>query len=210
MAAGAYAAYVSLAWLRYGRPPAPGPLERDELLDRFMPRYDVAERHHARVAAAADTVWRIARELDLQRSTLVRAIFKAREVLLGARPDTVSPPAGLIAQVTSLGWGILAEEPGREIVIGSVTRPWLADVVFRTVPAAEFAAFDEPGYVKIAWTLRVEPADSSAAIFRTETRAMATDAESRARFRWYWARFSPGIVLIREMMVRQLKAEAER
>lgn len=29
-------------------------------------------------------------------------------------------------------------------------------------------------------------------------------------FRWYWARFSPGIILIREISLRLVKKEAER
>ena len=30
-------------------------------------------------------------------------------------------PKGLLAQTTLLGWGVLAEKPGREIVVGAVT-----------------------------------------------------------------------------------------
>ena len=44
----------------------------------------------------------------------------------------------------------------------------------------------------------------------TETRAVATDAEARARFRryWRWARF--GIVAIRWFMLPAIRREAER
>ena len=59
----------------------------------------------------------------------------------------------------AMGWGVLAEIPGREIVMGAVTQPWEADVVFRPLPSAEFAAFAEPGFVKIVWTLRADPVD---------------------------------------------------
>jgi hypothetical protein len=47
-------------------------------------------------------------------------------------------------------------------------------------------------------------------MFRTETRALATDATARARFRRYWAFASPGIALIRRLSLRPLRAEAER
>jgi hypothetical protein len=33
---------------------------------------------------------------------------------------------------------------------------------------------------------------------------------SRRKFRWYWARFSAGIVLIRELSMRLVKDEAEK
>ena len=52
-AAAAYAAYVTRTWKSYGHPPAPGLEENDELLDRFMPEYDVVERHSITMAAPA-------------------------------------------------------------------------------------------------------------------------------------------------------------
>lgn len=39
---------------------------------------------------------------------------------------------------------------------------------------------------------------------------MTTDPTARTKFRWYWARFSPGIVLIRRIMLGPMKTEAER
>jgi len=47
-------------------------------------------------------------------------------------------------------------------------------------------------------------------IFRSETRAIATDADARAKFRRYWALVSPGVLLIRRAMLAPIKAEAER
>jgi hypothetical protein len=105
---------------------------------------------------------------------------------------------------------VLAEKPGREIVVGAVTRPWEANVTFRGVPPDRFASFAEPGFVKIAWTLRGDPDANGGTIFRTETRAVATDAFARARFRRYWAFVSPGIILIRLASLAVVKADAER
>lgn len=209
MAAG-YAAIVGAKWYRYGATPPASPDERDPLLDRFMPDYEVAERHHVRVAAPAAVTLLAASETDLQQSRIIRAIFRARELVLGADPDAGTRPTGLLALMASLGWRVLAETPGREIVVGAVTQPWLPDVVFRGLAPEAFRAFQEPGYVKIIWTLRADPIDESASMFRTETRVTTTDESARTKFRWYWARFSPGIVLIRRVMLRQLKADAER
>jgi hypothetical protein len=100
--------------------------------------------------------------------------------------------------------------PGHEIVMGAVTRPWEPNVVFRGVPAEQFAAFDEPEYVKIVWTLRADAISPYSSVARSETRAVATDASARRKFRWYWARFSAGIVLIREVSMRLVQKEAER
>ena len=62
---------------------------------------------------------------------VVRAIFKTREVVLGSEPDTAVHPRGLLALTKSIGWGVVAEVPGREVVMGAVTQPWYANVVFR-------------------------------------------------------------------------------
>ena len=208
LAAG-YATIVGTTWHRYGDVPSIDPDERDPLLDEFMPMYDVAERHHVRVAAPAATTLSAAVDTDLQQSRIVRAIFRTRELVLGADPGAGTRPKGLLAQTTSLGWRVLAETPGREIVVGAVTQPWLPDVVFRGLAPEAFQAFQEPGYVKIVWTLRADPVGESESIFRTETRVTTTDQAARTKFRWYWARFSPGIVLIRRVMLGLLKTEAE-
>jgi hypothetical protein len=184
--------------------------EYDGLLDRFMPAYDVVERHHIRVAAPAAATLDAAREQDLLGLPLVHAIFRAREIVLRATPDDRPQPRGLLAATLSLGWGILAEVEDRKVVVGAVTKPWEPNVIFRALPPDEFAAFSEPGFVKIVWTLRADPIDSETSIFRTETRAIATDPTARARFRRYWAFASPGIALIRMLSLRPLRRDAER
>jgi hypothetical protein len=209
LAAGAYAANAALCWYRYGHVPVPREEEHDALLDRFMPRYDVVERHRIGIRAPAGVVYAAACEQDLQQSCVTRAVFKTRELVMGAKPDGHSRPAGLVALCRSLGWGVLTEEPGREIVMGAATQPWVADPVFRAIAPDCFAAFDEPDYVKIVWTLRADPAGDGETVFRTETRAIATDPAARAKFRWYWALASPGIALIRWMSLAPLKREAE-
>ena len=211
LAAAAYGVYVGVTWYRYGSAAAASvPEEQDPLLDRFMPAYDVVERHHVRVAAPAAVTLASASEMDLQGSGLVRTIIRMRETILGATPDDRPRPRGLLAEMQSLGWGVLAEVPGREVVVGAVTRPWEANVTFRALPPDQFAAFSEPGYVKIAWTLRADPTGPGESLFRTETRAAATDPTARAKFRTYWSFVSPGIILIRWAVLGPLKIEAER
>jgi hypothetical protein len=208
--AAGYAGTAACTWLRYGHPGSPGEAERDPLLDRFMPLYEVVERHSISIGAPSGVTYAAAREQDLLQSPVVRAIFRTREIVLGAAPDGGGRPHQLLPQVLSLGWGVLAEAPGREIVIGAVTRPWEANVTFRAVPPEAFAAFAEPGYVKIVWTLRADPLGPEASVFRTETRVQTTDPRARTLFRRYWAAFSPGIWLIRRLSLGPLKREAER
>jgi hypothetical protein len=210
VAAGAYAAIVGTTWLRYGHVrPAVGD-EADPLLDRFMPTFEVADRHVAYVRAPADITFASSCNVDLLRSHLIRAIFKGRELALRAHHEESAGPRGLVAVTKALGWGVLAELPGREIVMGAVTKPWDANPTFRALPPETFAAFDEPDYVKIVWTLRADPLRTGASLARTETRVIATDRGARKKFRRYWSIFSPGIVLIRRVALRLAKVDAER
>ena len=210
VAVGAYGAYAAVAWWRYGRISPPHGDERDELLDQFMPQYEVVERHHICVAAPAAVTMAAAREQNLFQAPVVRAIIRARKIVLGGSQDERPQPRGLLAAVQALGWGILVEEPDRELVVGAVTKPWEANVTFHALPPGEFAAFSQPGFVKIAWTLRADPVDPDTSIFRTETRAIATNPSARDRFRRYWAFASPGIELIRWLSLGPLKRDAER
>jgi hypothetical protein len=208
-AGAAYGAYVYTTWSRYGRRRPARPGESDPLLDRFMPDYEIADRHHTAVDAPADVTYAAACEMNFEESRIVRTILKGRELLLRGRPSGTLP-RGLLAKTKALGWGMLAEVPGREIVMGAVTQPWMPDVVFRAFPPEEFASFCDPGYVKIAWTLRADPVAERKSIFRTETRVLACGPVPRSKFRKYWAFLSPGVILIRLAMLGPLKCDAER
>ena len=211
LAAGAYATCAAVTWFRYGKGVAkPAPEDADELLDRFMPDYEVVERHHTRVKAPAAITLAAAKDLDVMESGLAQALFKTRALVMGGAIDRRELPRPLAEQMQAIGWGVLAEVPDREVVFGAVTKPWLADPGFRGVPASEFAAFNEPDYVKIVWTLRADPLGEDASIFRSETRVCTTDAAARSKFRRYWAFASPGVAVLRRLMLGPIKCGAER
>jgi hypothetical protein len=200
--------HVATSWLRYGRVRRKG--TAPTLLDRFLPTCEVLERHQTLVAAPVEATYAAAREMDLMESAVVRAIFHGRELLMRATPTDSREPQPLVDEVLALGWGVLAQEPGREIVLGAVTQPWEAQVRFRSLPPDEFAAFNTPGFAKIAWTIRAESLGPATSRFYTETRVATTDPEARRRFRRYWTMVSPGVRLIRRESLRLVRADAER
>ena len=113
--------------------------------------------------------------------------------------------------MTALGWGRLAEHPGRAVVVmGSVAQPWHANVQFVPVPAERFISYDVPDRVKIAWTLEVESLGENLTRFRTQTRAVTTDLQARTKFLRYWRAFGIGTAVIRLLLLRALRREAER
>ncbi|MHA6793983.1 hypothetical protein ACVGVM_10815 [Pseudonocardia bannensis] len=225
--------YATARWARYGhirpqRHPA------DPLLDRFLPDPDVDEYHRVRVRAPAAVTYTAAREMDLTASPLIELIFRLRALPLAlhrpherhVRSHLVAGSAaqqepggggtgagryrGLVDEALALGWGVLTEAPGREIVVGCYTQPWHRQVRFHALAPEDFATFSEPGYVKIAWTVGAEPIGPGESMFVTRTRVAATDPVARRRFRRYWVPMSAGIVLIRYLSLPLVKREAER
>src|SRR5579872_5507423 len=110
--------YATVSWSGYGWLQVDR--QRQPLLDRFLPAYEISERHEVQVAAPADVTYAAACALDLQAAPSIRAIFRAREVVLHA-PQGEPLPTQLVAQTLRIGWGVLEERPGRILVMGAVT-----------------------------------------------------------------------------------------
>ena len=210
IAAAGYAALVVVNRARYGNAKDSAGAAEDSVLDRYIPSPEVAEHHEIEIAAPAAVVMAAAKSMELLESPMIRAIIRARELALGGAPDQRPHPQMLYDQMISIGWVVLSEYAGREIVFGAVTQPWVAAPTFRSIPADQFRAFSEPGFVKIVWTLRADPVDDTHSIFHTETRVCTTDAEARERFRKYWSYVAPGVKLIRVAMLQPLRRAAEQ
>jgi hypothetical protein len=210
MAAAGYAALVVLNRRRYGAAKRSAEAGKDSVLDRFIPNPEVAEHHEIEIEAPVDCVMAAAKSLELMSSPIIRAIIRARELALGGAPETRPHPPGLYDQMRSIGWVVLSEQAGHEIVFGAVTQPWVAAPTFRSIPADRFREFCEPGFVKIVWTLRADPVNDAKSIFHTETRVCTTDARARELFRNYWSFVAPGVKLIRIAMLQPLRRAAEQ
>jgi hypothetical protein len=209
LAGAAYGGLVIYHRLKYGKVKPSAIDGKDSLLDRFIPEPEVVEHHKIAIDAPADIVMATAREMPVLDSPIIRGIFRMREIALGGGRDERPHPSALLEQMLSIGWVVLSEKAGREIVLGCVTQPWQAKPVFRPVAADRYLEFAEPGYVKIAWTLRADPIDDRRSTFHTETRVATTNAAARKRFRNYWSFVAPGVEVIRLAMLRPLKCAAE-
>ena len=182
------------------------------LIDRYLPVFDVSDYREARVRGEPDRAYAALRALDINRSGIVRMLFAIRALparLLGEPPAPVPPAKSLLDQTLEIGWRILEERPGREIVVGAVTRPWEAVVHFRGLDPQDFIDFEEPGFTKIVWSNRVDGSEPGFSILRLETRVLATDPVSRRRFRRYWLVVGLGIRLIRIEAIRLVKRDLE-
>jgi hypothetical protein len=130
---------------------------------------------------------RVGRELELQSIPAVKMIFASRAALLRAKSES-APRGPLVDWLPSSGWSGLRQD-GSCVMFGTATKPRKGNVTFRPVACEDFVAFDEPGCVKIAWTIRVEERGAGALCI-TETRVVTTSVDARRKFRRYWAVFS--------------------
>ena len=177
---------------------------------KFFAHLDVHERREVTVRAPADVVFDAAERFDMLSIRLVRLIFWLRARVLGATPPPRAWSGGLVAGAKSIGWAELERRPGRLVVMGAVTQPWVPEVRFQGLAPDAFAACAAPEQVKIAWTLDVESLGPSRARLRTETLVEATDEAARRRFRAYWLFVGLGILAIRLLLLPAIRREAER
>lgn len=187
-----------------------------EALDRLIPKPRLLERDCANLAASPERVWEVVRHGELARSLLVRALFAVRTVpshLWGKGGEQHAEPLHLgIDTLHSTperpGFQILDERAPHELTVGAIGRVWHLDVPFVHVAGAEeYAAFDAPDYVKVAWAVRIDPLGVSDSRLCIEVRVDATSDAAWRKFQLYFGLIGPGSRFIRHSLLRSLGRE---
>jgi hypothetical protein len=185
---------------------------RRSRLDELLPRYDFNEVHARVIAAPPDRVFEAVKTVILGNMPLVRLLFGIRSLparLAGGRGLPRAKDEPFLAQMVDLGFTVLAEDPKRELVAGAVAQMWKrGGHAAGIADAAEFIAFDRPGYVKVATNFLLLEQDGDTRI-ETETRVLATDSRSRQEFARYWRLNRPGSGAIRRAWLRTIARRAE-
>ncbi|MGD9890214.1 MAG: hypothetical protein AB7R89_01075 [Dehalococcoidia bacterium] len=165
------------------------------LIDQQLLRYDIAIAHAAIYRVPPATCLRAVREVDLFRHPVIRTLFDLRALpqrvadRLAGRGRAPTDDERLRSfRVNDLlrptfNWLLLAEEPDIEIVMDQIAHPWKPARDAISVAPADFAAFNIPGFAKIALSLRVQPYGTGGTVFTVETRVALIDPESLRRFR---------------------------
>lgn len=194
----------------------PGTVTAELMLDRFVPRYDLSLVHSGVFRVPPADCLHAVLSLDLFASPLIRALIGARglpwrlERLLRRRPSPQNPassPTFRFSEMPQHGWLLLGETPDLEMVLGTVGQPWKpkAGTPSSQVTPETFRDFDEPRFLKIATSIRVNPYGATSTILTLETRAVMTDDESRRRFAPYWRVVGPFSHLVRWRAMRMLR-----
>jgi hypothetical protein len=176
-------------------------------LDKLLPGAPLCELSHVDVAASCDEAWKMVRHGGMAQSPLSRALFAVRtlpERLAGRKPESLNRLDDLVSTPAKPGFQILIDDPPCEIAVGAIGKVWHLRIPFlHVVDAAEFARFDTPGWIKVAWALRVVPRGASESRIEFEVRVSATDDESWRRFERYFRVIGIGSHWIRRSLLHR-------
>ncbi len=160
---------------------------QNRALDRFLPDYHFVERHAIRVRAPAYVVYRATREVTAAEMPLVPLLFSLRALparLKGHRyrfASRVHQRRPLLEIVLSGNFILLADQPDREIAVGTIGRFWQLSGggSAKVANPATFTSFADPTYAKATLDFRLEPLLDGTTRLTTETRIF-TPAPSAA------------------------------
>jgi len=170
------------------------------LIDALLPHCDFFERHSTVVRATPERAYEAIVTADLAGSRLVRILLALRG--MGREP-------GRTTLRFAPGFAVAAEDPPREIVLGLEGAFWSPGCRPRGVDAERFRTPMPPNTARAAWNFVAERLDDTHVRISTETRVLCSD-DARLKFRLYWTLIRPGSGLIRRMMLRAIRREAER
>ena len=189
------------------------------LIDDYLPEYHAREYHETIVPAGGTQVYAALRTADFGESLIVHTLLGLRgfpALFAGSRGLPGRMRAGEPPRVLTLdafsrgGFHLLAEEPGRELLIGLVGRFWTPSGGLTATDAERFRQPLAAGTAKAAWNFTVEEISPGRARLATETRVFCSDGASLRAFRCYWVVIRPFSGLIRRFMLRAVKMAVGR
>jgi len=189
------------------------------LIQELMPEPDVAMKHVRGVHAPPGKVFAALSTVDFGKSRLIALLFALRAIpaLLVAPRETVDrlrrrqrQSALTLDRLTKEGFGLVAERPGQEIVLGVTGRFWKASAKLQPAGRELFRAGPAVGDALVAWNFHVEPAPNEHSRLTTETRIKTADVDTLLTVKRYWRMVHPGSALIRRSMLAAIAREAGR
>jgi len=181
-------------------------------LDQFMPVFQFNEFHSIRVRAPREQIYSAIKSVTANEIFLFRTLTWVRRFGRAGPESILNAPERqpLLDVATKTSFITLAEDPNREIVVGTlvgVPRGWRPGA--RLTPD-DFKAFRRPGFALASMNFVVEDCHPDGCMVTTETRVYATDLSSRRRFAGYWRVIYPGSALTRRMWLRAIAQRAEQ
>jgi len=159
-------------------------------LDEIMPVWQFDERHEIDVAAPPEKVFAAIRAVTADEIFLFRTLTAIRRGGRKGQESIINAPPSqpLLDVATRTSFRYLADDPPRELVVGTV--------------------IERPDVTIAAMNFRVVPIAGGSRL-TTETRVSSKTAAAARRFAAYWRVVHPGSDIIRRSWLRAIKRRAE-
>ena len=182
------------------------------LINSFAPNPDAVETHSVTINASREEVYEILWTADLGGSLLVKILLVLRSLpgffSRGFRELPRNEKFTLQTLIDS-GFGVLAEKPEEEIVLGVSGRFWRPIGNLSPFRREDFDGPVPEDFARVVWNFSIEESSTGETILSTETRVTCGDHASRRKFRAYWFFVRPFRGLIRRLMLRAARLACE-
>ena len=187
-----------------------GLLPARSMLEHLIPAPRKLESDTIDLAAPPALVWQHVRHGDLGDAPFSRALFWMRTLPSRLGGDRAEQMRLSIDDLQSTperpGFQLMGEEPECELTVGAIGKVWQPDIPFLHVDSPDtYARFAEPGWIKVAWSIRLEALGDDGTRLLFELRVDATDEASWAKFSCYWLLIAPGSHFIRHALFAGLR-----
>ncbi len=186
------------------------------LIDDQMPRWERRVLKARIVEAPPDVTYDAIRAVNFFDSPVIALPNRTRtgfdRVWSRSSPAHTQPVSFGFDQLLEEdgGFHLVAEEPGRELVLGFIGRWWERGYGRVSWAPEQFRHFDGPGYAVGAWGFSVFGYGADTSVLVTDVRVRCTDEAARRRFRAYWTVVGPFVTAMARPVLGLVAREAER
>lgn len=177
-------------------------------LDEIMPEYQFSEKHSTRIHAQPERVLQAVRDSTFGDMKSLHTLLKVRAAASRTSHDTdvFSHDQRILDAFVASGY--ISGGSEHEIVLcgGANVR---AGRVLGVHTLQEWAAYRQPGAVKMAFDFNVEQTGDGWSTIIAETRVLALDDATRRGMGTYWRLIVPGSGLLRRQWLERIKRRAE-
>ncbi len=172
-------------------------MQKDMLIDKFLPHYTFSEYHEIVVDSPIENVYKIAADFDLSKSKTIAWLFKIRGL----------PTKRLNLQnfIDDIGFTNLESNAPFENLIGFWARVKIAPIT----GYEDFKNNSISPWIKAVWNFQLEELDQNKTKLSTETRVLCVAPITKITFRLYWLIIKPFSGLTRKKMLKIIKKDSE-
>ncbi len=181
-------------------------------LDDFLPKYQFVEYHEGYTNATEERLIEAVQKVSFADMPAAIFLLRLRALADGKVDTNFTEPVPILDMMTQPGTGFLPLDvsDSKEVVFGMVGRPWISEPPPQIATSEEFLAFSKPGYIRVAFNIRIVEVTKGTFRISTETRALGNDPNAQRTFSRYWRLIYPGSAIIRRIWLDAIIGRAEK